>query len=519
MRLAIQNEIWGENVDWLLTLDSVGSADFELYDDDGNLLTLPMSLNPLAASLPDSVWVQGLSVGDIVLTLALERLSDGFGVEDTVVLTIGGDLDILSDGPNGGELSEAQEDDPGGLVMVNNDDDDHDGVIDSSDINGVQNENDLIEVVLHASDPPLSTGEYYLQFGSAINVWLTPNRTGPVASNINVFPVNADRIVYVEGLTEGSVQITLGWRNGSSSGIALDEVTFTVFTIEHIVEWQDADGAWRVNNPNDALWDVDENPNANAVELTSDVMSTLRLEIKHDRGEFVEWTSFGRTVRHGAFYKALAHREEWVINSTLFYGLRNKKEAFAFDTPGTYFVRARLGQPNQHVYSNVLEIRVARVPPSENEAARLATQAPAAMMIQRGEVTDEGIRAIQELLAKHPNSKWGAHAHLAIGRAFEYRHHRAGLAFDGHGAKAIEHLLGVETRETPTVRCFCLQVACRLIQASMEARTATDLGALSAELARMMPHAKRIGLDADLSSGQRFLSELGAGTSVPKPLP
>lgn len=155
------------------------------------------------------------------------KIHGGYAADQVNVTVFGGDLSIEND--QGIELSQIEEDNPGGFVLLNDDDDDLNFVADMDQVEAVLGEDDLLKLNLRSIQPNAMGGQYALKFGSdAVKIWRNVDRTDLVTSEGFIFDASSDHVVYVEGLIEDSAIIELLWSNSGTSPIAMDRVKVTV---------------------------------------------------------------------------------------------------------------------------------------------------------------------------------------------------------------------------------------------------------------------------------------------------
>ena len=130
-----------------------------------------------------------------------------------------------------GELTEAQETNPGAFIPINNDDDDANNSEDKIQSGTITGENDLLPIKLYKAVPTISGSKYLLDIPSNIKIWSDFNRLNRVYPTTEL-PTSSDQTLYVEGVSAGSGNIKVNWKNGSNLLNACDEIKITVF------DWQ-----------------------------------------------------------------------------------------------------------------------------------------------------------------------------------------------------------------------------------------------------------------------------------------
>jgi len=187
-------------------------------------------------SLPVSVYVEGLAPsGDLLDTeIKVElELNSGVMCRDSVKLTIlKVDLDAMKVSHNtaNGELPDSDETSPGAFVPINNDDDDYDAsnTADKDQSGSITGESDLLPIKLHKVDPVVTGSKYTLDIPTQVKIWQNSDRSGAVTGTTE-FDANVDTTLYVEGITAGSGNIKINWKDGTTTLDDCDEIKVTVF--------------------------------------------------------------------------------------------------------------------------------------------------------------------------------------------------------------------------------------------------------------------------------------------------
>jgi hypothetical protein len=148
------------------------------------------------------------------------------------VQVITGSLGIVTD--NGSELSNDQNQSPGGYVAVNNEDADYNGTPDLSQAGPIMGEADLVPLDLNPVDPVAQGGTYTLaNLSPNLKIYMNSDKSDPV-TNATTFDATKANTVYVEGIAESSgkakEEIDLNWTNGTLSA-TLDKVKYTVYKV------------------------------------------------------------------------------------------------------------------------------------------------------------------------------------------------------------------------------------------------------------------------------------------------
>ena len=157
------------------------------------------------------------------------KLGSGVGIQVSILKV---DLDAMKVSHNAanGELPDTYETSPGAFVPINNDDDDYDAsnTADKDQSGSITGESDLLPIKLHKVDPAVTGSKYTLDIPTQVKIWQNSDRSGAVTGTAE-FDANVDTTLYVEGVTVGSGNIKINWKDGTTTLDDCDEIKVTVY--------------------------------------------------------------------------------------------------------------------------------------------------------------------------------------------------------------------------------------------------------------------------------------------------
>jgi hypothetical protein len=154
------------------------------------------------------------------------------GTTNVAMNVLNVDLDAMKVSHNiaNGELPDSDETSPGAFVPLNNDDDDYDAsnTADKDQSGSITGESDLLPIKLHKVDPAVTGSKYTLDIPTQVKIWQNSDRSVAVTATTE-FDANADTTLYVEGITVGSGNIKINWKDGTTTLDDCDEIKVTVY--------------------------------------------------------------------------------------------------------------------------------------------------------------------------------------------------------------------------------------------------------------------------------------------------
>jgi hypothetical protein len=203
------------------------SAELEL-DGEGAIQTLDWSSHQrrIAEEEEQSAWEMFSHPDGVGRVQALDN-------PPAVLLSIlSVDLDAMKISHNeaNGELPDSDETSPGAFVPINNDDDDYDAsnTVDKDQSGSITGESDLLPIKLQKVDPAVTGSKYTLDIPMQVKIWQKSDRSGAVTGTTE-FDANEDTTLYVEGVTVGSGNVKISWKNGTTTLDDCDEIKVTVY--------------------------------------------------------------------------------------------------------------------------------------------------------------------------------------------------------------------------------------------------------------------------------------------------
>jgi hypothetical protein len=230
------------------------------------------------------------------------------------------------------------------------------------------------------------------------------------------------------------------------------------------------------------------NRSARPVMVPDRILGTLEFWAAHEAGPFKR-CGFGSQRGKPSSTRIALPPGQAISSSEKLFLYRPEggdAEAFVFGETGSYRIMARVALgADQWLESDLVKVEVKRAAAADRAAAALLTERKTARMMQEWELSEEGARQLEKLVAQYPRSPLADSAHYMLAEFFQARYARTFRPDRGGdtelAAQAAGHFAAVSGRVTP-LRARAVVARGELVWAVASLRRLANAGELLREL-------------------------------------